>query len=57
LAELAKPERILEIKREHNKRVERLRARRPKNPLRENTEPMDMDELYGQGKTCIACHK
>ncbi|MCB5271916.1 MAG: phosphoadenosine phosphosulfate reductase family protein [Candidatus Cloacimonetes bacterium] len=57
LAELSKPERIRVIKEEHAKRVERLRARRPENPLRPNGEPVDMDEIYGQAKVCIACHK
>ncbi len=57
LAELSKPARILEIKAEHAKRIERLQARRPENPLRPNAEPIDMDELYGQAKVCIACHK
>ena len=57
LAELAKPERIRVIKEEHSRRVERLRARRPENPLRPEGEPIDMDELYGQAKGCIACHK
>jgi hypothetical protein len=27
------------------------------NPLRNNVEPLDIDELYGQGKVCLACHK
>lgn len=57
LAELSKPKRIREIKEEHAKRVERLRARRPENPLRPNGEPVDIDEIYGQAKVCIACHK
>jgi len=57
LAKLAEPERIREIKEEHAKRVARLRARRPENPLRPNAEPIDMDEIYGQAKVCIACHK
>ncbi len=57
LAALAKPERVLEIKEEHARRIERLRARRPENPLRPKAEPVDMDELYGQSKSCIACHK
>ncbi len=57
LADLSKSERIRVIKEEHAKRVERLRARRPENPLRPNGEPVDMDEIYGQAKVCIACHK
>jgi hypothetical protein len=57
LEELSRPERVEQIKKEHARRVERLRARRPENPLRPNAEPIDMDDLYGQAKMCIACHK
>lgn len=57
LEELSRPERIKQIKEEHAKRVERLKARRPENPLRPNAEPMDNDDIYGQAKVCIACHK
>ena len=57
LAELSRPERIEQIKEEHARKVEKLKARRPENPLRPNTEPIDMDDLYGQAKVCIACHK
>ncbi len=57
LAELSKPERIEQIKEEHAKKLKKLMARRPENPLRPNAEPIDMDDLYGQAKVCIACHK
>ena len=57
LAELSRPERIEQIKEEHAKKVEKLKARRPENPLRPNAEQIDMDDVYGQAKVCIACHK
>ncbi|MDO3380530.1 phosphoadenosine phosphosulfate reductase family protein [Geoalkalibacter halelectricus] len=57
LEELARPERVAEIKEEHARRLERLLTRRQENPLRPNTEPIDIDDLYGQSKVCIACHK
>jgi len=57
LAELSKPGRVQQIKEDHAKKVEKLKARRPENPLRPNTEPIDMDDLYGQTKVCVACHK
>ena len=57
LAELSKPERVQQIKEDHAKKVKKLEARRPENPLRPNTEPIDMDDLYGQTKVCVACHK
>ena len=57
LTELSKPERIKQVKEEHARRLEKLTAQRPVNPLRPNSEPLDMDDLYGQSKVCIACHK
>jgi len=57
LAELSKPERVQQIKEDHAKKVKKLKARRPENPLRPSTEPIDMDDLYGQTKVCVACHK
>ena len=38
-------------------RLERLKAKRKRNPLREEAEAVDIDELFGQAKVCIACHK
>jgi hypothetical protein len=55
LEELAKPDRLAQIRRDHEKRLERLRARRPVNPLIE--ESIDIDEVYGGSKLCITCHK
>lgn len=57
LTELAKPERIAEIKADHERRVARLKARIQPNPLRVQFEPLDIDDLYGQTKACLACHK
>jgi len=56
LAELIKPERVSEIKDEHERRIRRLRGKVQPNPLREN-EPIDIDDIYGQSKVCLACHK
>lgn len=56
LSELERPERLDEIKRNHEKRIERLRARRPVNPLA-SEEAIDIDEVYGAGKLCVTCHK
>lgn len=56
LAELSRPERLAQIKRDHEKRLERLRARRPLNALA-SADPIDNDEVYGAGKLCITCHK
>ena len=57
LDELAQPERVEEIRRDHEQRLDRIQARTPMNPLRPDREPIDIDDLYGQAKVCIACHK
>lgn len=57
LDELARPERIAAIKKDHEARVARLAAKTQANPLRRDCEPLDIDELYGQAKACLTCHK
>ena len=57
LDDLRKPERIRQIKHDHQRRIARAQARMRSNPLRPNQETMDMDELYGPTKVCLACHK
>lgn len=56
LDELSKPERLEQIRSEHEKRVARIKARRPVNALFDDV-PIDLDEVYGQGKLCVTCHK
>eukprot|EP00820_Chromera_velia_P001554 Cvel_2798.t1-p1 / transcript=Cvel_2798.t1 / gene=Cvel_2798 / organism=Chromera_velia_CCMP2878 / gene_product=Uncharacterized protein MJ0066, putative / transcript_product=Uncharacterized protein MJ0066, putative / location=Cvel_scaffold113:12116-12880(+) / protein_length=255 / sequence_SO=supercontig / SO=protein_coding / is_pseudo=false len=57
LIELSQPERVAQIKADHQARVARQKATAPSNPLRPDDEPMDIDDLYGQAKMCLACHK
>lgn len=57
LEELAAPARVAAIKKDHEIRVARANAKVMKNPLRPDCEPIDIDELYGQAKACLACHK
>lgn len=57
LDDLAQPDRIAAIKTEHQQRIARLHAKQQPNPLRPDEEPIDIDELYGQAKVCLACHK
>jgi 3'-phosphoadenosine 5'-phosphosulfate sulfotransferase (PAPS reductase)/FAD synthetase len=57
LEELAKPERVESIRREHEQRLARQRSKSLPNPLRSDYEPVDIDDLYGQTKVCLACHK
>ena len=54
---LAQPKRIGEIKEEHQRRLARMRGNLHVNPLRPDAEPIDIDDLYGQAKVCLACHK
>lgn len=57
LAEMSTPARIEDIRSEHEKRVERARSRMKVNPLRAGAEMMDVDDVYGQAKVCLSCHK
>lgn len=57
LDELTKPERVKQIKQDYQKRLEKLKKKRIQNPLRYNNEEIDVDELYGKSKVCLACHK
>ncbi len=57
LEELSKPERIEQIKSDYLERLERAKKKRVINPLRPDDEPVDIDELYGKSKVCVACHK
>jgi hypothetical protein len=57
LEELSRPERIAAIRAEHERRLARVRAKTQPNPLRLEIEPLDIDDLYGQTKVCLACHK
>lgn len=57
LEELQRPERVEAIRRDHAARIARQRAKLRPNPLRPDFEPLDIDDLYGQAKVCVACHK
>lgn len=57
LEEISKPEKIAQIKEEHEKRLRRLRSKVLSNPLRPDSEQIDIDDLYGNAKACITCHK
>lgn len=57
LDELSRPERIRRIKEEHEKRLALMRSKIQPNPLRTDSEPLDIDDLYGKAKACLACHK
>ena len=57
LDDLAKPERTAEVRKEHLRRLKRIRGKLQINPLRPDAEPIDIDDLYGKAKVCLACHK
>lgn len=57
LIELAAPKRVAQIRADHERRLERAAARRPRNPLRPDGDVIDNDDLYGQAKVCLTCHK
>lgn len=57
LDELAQPERVQQIRDDHLRRLTRLAGKRQPNPLRSDQEPLDLDDLYGTAKVCLACHK
>lgn len=57
LEELERPERIQQIRLEHHERLRRAQSRIQRNPLRPDLESIDIDDLYGQAKVCLACHK
>ncbi|WP_171172906.1 phosphoadenosine phosphosulfate reductase family protein [Ruegeria sp. HKCCA5929] len=57
LDELTAPERVIQIKADYERRLERLRAKVQVNPLRSEVDAVDIDELFGQAKVCLACHK
>ena len=57
LTELEQSERIEQIRQDHERRLARMRSKVKPNPLRPNREPLDIDDLYGQAKVCLVCHK
>ncbi len=57
LEELEKTERVAQIRADHEARLTRMRSNVHPNPLRPDSEPLDIDDLYGQTKVCLACHK
>ena len=57
LDELSKPSRVAQIREDHQRRLERMRAKHLPNPLRPDLEPIDVDDLYGKAKVCLECHK
>ena len=57
LEELTEPDRIVQIKADHQRRLARRIKTKTINPLRPDAEHVDIDDLYGKAKVCLACHK
>lgn len=56
LEQLSRPDRLAQIRVDHERRVERLKRKRSINALHDDT--VEIDEVYGSaGKLCITCHK
>ena len=57
LEELSQPDRIAAIREDYEKRLARIKLKDRKNPLRAESGAVDVDELFGTSKVCLACHK
>jgi len=57
LEQLTQPERVAQIQKDYEERLSKMLAKKVINPLRPNSELVDIDELYGNSKVCLACHK
>ncbi len=57
LEELTSAVRVEQIKKDYDLRVQRAKDRRPLNPLRPTSEDPDLDDILGNSKVCLACHK
>jgi hypothetical protein len=60
LSALEQPERVAAIKKEHDVRLKRARARVRANPLRnaeDQPEGLEMEEAFSSAKACLVCHK
>jgi len=59
LSELIEPDRVKQIEQDYERRLERLRKRRPVNPL-SGKDPSTVDDVYGIEEAaagCVICHK
>ena len=54
LDELSRPERVAQIRQDHGRRLARMRAKVKRNPLRPDGGSLDIDDLYGKAKMCLA---
>ena len=57
LQELSQPERVQQIKADYEKRLLRAKLKKKVNPLRPDSQLIDIDDVFGQSKLCVTCHK
>ena len=57
LEQLSQPTRIKNIREDYQVRLKKVATKQIANPLRPDSELLDVDDLYGQAKVCLACHK
>ena len=57
LDDLEQPERVAQIKADYQKRLDHAKKRTVSNPLNPSVEITDLDDVYGAGNFCLACHK
>ena len=57
LEELVKQDRAMKIHEDHSRRLETAKRKKKHNPLRDDGLFIDEDDLYGQSKMCLSCHK
>jgi hypothetical protein len=54
---LTSPERAAQIEKDYQERVLKAKKNQAVNPLRNETSEIDLDDLYGKPRVCLACHK
>ena len=57
LDDLEKPERVAQIKADYEKRLTKKMKLTVTNPLNTELDILDIDDVLGAGKICLACHK
>lgn len=57
LDQLTSPERVVQIKNDYEERLTKAKLKMAPNPLRPSSCQIDVDDLFGNSKSCLACHK
>lgn len=57
LDQLTSPERVVQIKNDYEERLTKAKLKMAMNPLRPSSCQIDVDDLFGNSKSCLACHK